>query len=149
MCWSFSRWWNHWSPLQMKRFSRALCLLIKWRSVWPDWQNQLYPKQPNQLFPNQPNLLHKTAAIAEAIGPAPGVPVGGPWQGWSMLWTTTNTQMTSQTTPTQEVASWLVKSESQPPTPPPGFAEIVQSLQGNKPLSVIAGIPDKEANPSP
>ena len=45
---------------------------IGWRSVCPDQQNQLCPNWPNQLC--------KTAAIAEAAGPAPG----GPCQ-WPMV----------------------------------------------------------------
>ena len=47
--WSSCRWWSHWSPLQMNRFSRTLCPLIGWRSVCPNWQNQLCPDWPNQL----------------------------------------------------------------------------------------------------
>ena len=64
----------------------------------------------------------------------------------SVLWTTT-TQMTSQTTLTWEVVLQLAKSESQPPTPLPGFLEIVQSQWGDNLPSVITGIPAEEANP--
>ena len=66
---------------------------------------------------------------------------------WPVPPTTTTTQMTSQTYPTWEEVSQLVKPESQPLTPLPGFAEIAWSLLGNILLLVITGIPAEEADP--
>ena len=59
--------------------------------------------------------------------------------------TTATAQMTAQATLTQEVMPQQAESSSQPPTPPPGFAEITQSLHWDNPLRIVASIPLKEA----
>ena len=55
---------------------------------------------------------------------------------------TATTQTTGQQASlTQEVVPQWAESSSQPPTPPPGFAEMVQSLHWDRPSRVVAGIP--------
>ena len=46
-----------------------------------------------------------------------------------------------QVTAAQEVMPQQAGSSSSCPIPPPGFAEIAQSLCGDNPLRVVAGVP--------
>ena len=61
--------------------------------------------------------------------------------GWPWPHTTATTQTTVQATLIQEVMLWQAESSSQLLTPPPGFAEIAQSLHGDSPPRIVAGIP--------
>ena len=59
---------------------------------------------------------------------------------------TATTQTTSQqATLTQEGVPQWADSTSQPPTPPPGFVEIAQSLCGHRPPRVVTCIPPELA----
>ena len=67
-------------------------------------------------------------------------------KGWPQPHTTATAKTTSQqATPSQEVVPQQAESSSQPLTPPPGFAEIDQSLHGDNVLRVVTGIPQELA----
>ena len=59
--------------------------------------------------------------------------------------TATAQMVSQQTTPAQEVVLQQAGPSRQCPTPPPGFAEIAQSLCGDNPQRVVAGIPSELA----
>ena len=66
---------------------------------------------------------------------------GGRWPGPQ---TTAIAQMTAQATQSWEVMPWQAESNSQTPTPPPGFVEIALSLHGDNAPKIVTGIPPEE-----